>query len=101
VSFFLVRTIQEVVFRVQHINTLMDKIEAIYKIVSIIFDRDKNLVQGRSRKLITKKWKTYMKKKLQEKSIDNCKVCVLVIATADDGKLKIVGMKKWVGEKVC
>jgi hypothetical protein len=24
-----------------------------------------------------------------------------VIATADDGKLKIVGMKKWVGEKVC
>jgi hypothetical protein len=48
-----------------------------------------------------------MKKKLQEKSIDSCKVCVLVIATADDGKLKIVGMKKWVrkiewvGEKVC
>jgi hypothetical protein len=53
------------------------------------------------------KWKIYMKKKLQEKSIDNCKVCVLVVATADDGKLKIVGMKKWVrkiewvGEKVC
>jgi hypothetical protein len=42
-----------------------------------------------------------MKKKLQEKSIDSCKVCVLVIATANDEKLKIVGMKKWVGEKVC
>ena len=26
--------------------------------------------------------------------IDSCKVCVLVIATANDGKLKIVGMKK-------
>jgi len=35
----------------------MDKIEAIYKIVSTIFDRDKNLVQGRSRKLITKNGK--------------------------------------------
>jgi len=33
-------------------------------------------------------------KKLQEKSIDSCKVCVLVIATVNDGKLKIVGMKK-------
>lgn len=79
----------------------MDKIEAIYKIVSTIFDRDKNLVQERSRKLITKNGKHIWKKKLQEKSIDSCKVCVLVIATADDGKLKIVGMKKWVGEKVC
>jgi hypothetical protein len=35
-----------------------------------------------------------MKKKLQEKSINSCKVCVLVIATANDGKLKIVRMKK-------
>jgi hypothetical protein len=45
----------------------MDKIEAIYKIVSIIFDRDNNLVQARSRKLITKKWKTYMKKEVARK----------------------------------
>jgi hypothetical protein len=45
----------------------MDKIEAVYKIVSTIFDRDKNLVQGRSRKLITKKMENIYEKEVARK----------------------------------
>jgi hypothetical protein len=59
VAFFLVSAFHEVIIGVQHINTFVDEIETIHKIVCTILDRDKNLM-----------------KKPMSKRISNCIVCV-------------------------
>jgi hypothetical protein len=45
VTFYRIRAFHEVVVRVQHINAIMHEVETIYKVMSCVMDRDKDLVQ--------------------------------------------------------
>jgi hypothetical protein len=45
VAFFRVSAFHEVIVGVQHINTFVDEIKTIHKIVCAILDRDKNLMK--------------------------------------------------------
>jgi hypothetical protein len=71
VAFFLVSAFHEVIVGVKHINTFVDEIETVHKIVCTILDRDKDLMKKpgvnesveTKKHFLTKKRKDSWKKK--------------------------------------